>query len=358
MVDLAKEVFERHLANKSEHEVVADLREFIKSNWIKQLSEFIEQGAQLKRCPNSQRIKQLRHMAIELIGIGNDYNFIESLLKEKNDWLDAGEDFVEIRDFFKSQINAWKQLEEAVTVQFHANKNRLIEHNVEVTTWFKQLETIYQNDQPYNQISKISKLIEQLVNVQDELCQKVLEKTKKLFNSRLERLDQAFVDNEVPADIKNKAYYPLRELEKRMEAIRVVDSLIALQAEFEKAFAVGIDVLNSYIDDQRKEAERLKRKAEQEHLAEVARLKALAEAATVKGKMQVIAPEPIQPKIMPQLVVTPRFKKTEYVKCSDVLKQVKQDGTLATAKEIEDFLAVLQKELLSHIQEGDIVRLN
>ncbi|QNY13570.1 BREX system P-loop protein BrxC [Acinetobacter seifertii] len=358
LVDLAKEVFERHLANKSEHEVVADLREFIKSNWIKQLNEFIDQGTQLKRCPNSQRIKQLRHMAIELIGIGNDYNFIESLLKEKNDWRDAGEDFVEIRDFFKSQINAWKQLEEAVTVQFQANKNRLIEHNIEVTTWFKQLETIYQNDQPYNQISKISKLIEQLVNVQDELCQKILEKTKKLFNSRLERLDQAFADNEVPADIKNKAYYPLRELEKRMEAIRVVDSLIALQAEFEKAFAVGIDVLNSYIDDQRKEAERLKRKAEQEHLTEVARLKALAEAATVKGETQVIAPEPIQPKIMPQPVVAPRFKKTEYVKCSDILKQVKQDGTLATAKEIEDFLAVLQKELLSHIQEGDIVRLD
>jgi hypothetical protein len=46
------------------------------------------------------------------------------------------------------------------------------------------------------------------------------------------------------------------------------------------------------------------------------------------------------------------------VKCSDILKQVKQDGTLTTAKEIEDFLAVLQKELLSHIQEGDIVRLD
>lgn len=131
LIDLAKEVFERHLANKSEHEVVVDLRDYIQKNWIQQLSDFIDQGNQLKRCPNSQRIKQLRHMATELFGIGNDYNFIESLLKEKNDWRDAGEDFIEIRDFFKSQINAWKQLEEAVTVQFQANKSRLIAYNAE-----------------------------------------------------------------------------------------------------------------------------------------------------------------------------------------------------------------------------------
>ena len=73
---------------------------------------------------------------------------------------------------------------------------------------------------------------------------------------------------------------------------------------------------------------------------------------------QVISPDPIQPPVAPKPVIIPKFKKTEYVKCSDILKQVKQDGTLATAKEIEDFLAVLQKELLSHIQEGDIVRLD
>jgi hypothetical protein len=40
--------------------------------------------------------------------------------------------FIEIRDFFKSQINTWKQLEEAVTVQFQANKSRLVEHNPQV----------------------------------------------------------------------------------------------------------------------------------------------------------------------------------------------------------------------------------
>ncbi len=262
VVDLAKEVFERHLANKSEHDVVTDLREYIQKHWIQQLSEFIDQGNQLKLCPNLQRIKQLRHIATELIGIGNDYSFIESLLKDKNDWQDAGEDFVEIRDFFKSQINTWKQLEEAVTVQFQANKSRLVEHNPKVADWFTQLDAIYQNDQPYNQISKINKLIEQIEVVQVELYQKVLEKTRRSFNSRIERLDQAFTDNVVPAEVKNKAYYPLRELEKRMGSIRVVDSLIALQAEFEKASTAGIDVLNSYIDEQRKEAERLARKAE------------------------------------------------------------------------------------------------
>ena len=224
--------------------------------------------------------------------------------------------------------------------------------------WFTQLDAIYQNDQPYNQISKINKLIEQIEAVQVELYQKVLEKTEKSFNTRLERLDQAFIGNEVPADIKNKAYYPLRELEKRIGIIRVVDSLIALQAEFEKACITGIDVLNNYIDDQRKEVERLARKAELDRIAELERQKKIAEEAKAKGGTQVIAPEPIQPPVQPKPVVTPKFKKTEYVKSSDILKQVKQDGTLTTAKEVEDFLAVLQKELLSHIEAGDIVRLD
>jgi hypothetical protein len=358
IVDLAKEAFERHLANKSEHDVVIELREFIQKTWIQQLNEFIDQGNQLKRCPNLQRIKQLRHMATELLRIANDYNFIESLLKDKNDWQDAGEDFVEIRDFFKSQLNTWKQLEEAVTVQFQANKSRLIEHQAAVENWFKQLDAIYQNDQPYNQISKINKLIEQIDVVQDELYQKVLEKTNKIFSTRLERLDQAFSDNVVPADIKNKAYYPLRELEERMGTICVVDSLIALQAELEKACITGIDVLNAYIDEQRKEAERLARKAELDHIAELERQKKIAEEAKAKGVIQVISPEPIQPPVEPKPVVTPKFKKTEYVKSSDILKKVKQDGTLTTVKEVEDFLTVLQKELLSHIEAGDIVRLD
>lgn len=357
VIDLAKFVFERHLANKSEHEVVSDLREFIQKSWIHQLSEFIDQGNQLKRCPNLQRIKQLRHMATELVSISNDYNFIESLLKDKNDWEDAGEDFIEIRDFFKSQINTWKQLEDALTVQFQANKSRLVEHNVEVANWFKQLEAIHENDQPYNQISKINKLVEQLLAVQEELYVKVLEKTQKSFNTRIERLDQAFLGNDVPSEVKNKAYYLLRDLEKRMGTIRVIDSLIALQAEFEKACVGGIDILNAYIDDQRKEVERLARKAEQEHLAEVARLRALAEKAKAKGE-QIISPEPIQPPVIPKPVVTPKFKKTESVNCSDVLKQVKQDGTLTTEKEVEDFLAVLRKDLLAIIRDGDIVRLD
>ncbi|AVH48967.1 BREX system P-loop protein BrxC [Acinetobacter sp. SWBY1] len=357
VIDLAKFVFERHLSNKSEHEVVSELREFIQKSWIHQLSEFIDQGNQLKRCPNLQRIKQLRHMATELVSISNDYNFIESLLNDKNDWEDAGEDFIEIRDFFKSQINSWRQLEDAVTVQFHANRSRLVEHHAEVANWFKQLEAIHQNDQPYNEISKINKLVEQLLAVQEELYVKVLEKTQKSFKTRIERLDQAFLGNDVPSEVKNKAYYSLRDLEKRMGTIRVIDSLIALQAEFEKACVGGIDILNAYIDDQRKEVERLARKAEQEHLAEVARLTALAEKAKAKGE-QIISPEPIQPPVIPKTVVTPKFKKTESVNCSDVLKQLKQDGTLTTEKEVEDFLAALRKDLLTIIQDGDIVRLD
>lgn len=355
VIDLAKFVFERHLSNKSEHEVVSELREFIQKSWIHQLSEFIDQGNQLKRCPNLQRIKQLRHMATELVSISNDYNFIESLLKDKNDWEDAGEDFIEIRDFFKSQINSWRQLEDAVTVQFHANRSRLVEHHVEVANWFKQLEAIHQNDQPYNEISKINKLVEQLLAVQEELYIKVLEKTQKSFNMRIERLDQAFLGNDVPSEVKNKAYYPLRDLEKRMGTIRVIDSLIALQAEFEKACVDGTEILNAYIEDQRQEAKRLARKAEQERLAELERLKGLAEEA--KGG-QVISPEMIQPPVVPKPVVAPKFKKTESVNCSDVLKQLKQDGTLTTEKEVEDFLAALRKDLLTIIQDGDIVRLD
>ena len=134
--------------------------------------------------------------------------------------------------------------------------------------------------------------------------------------------------------------------------------MIALQAGFEKAFTDGIDVLNGYIDEQRKEAERLARKAELDRIAELERQKKIAEEAKVKGMTQVIAPEPIQPPVASKPVVTPKFKKTEYVKSSDILKQVKQDGTLTTVKEVEDFLEVLQKELLSHIEAGDIVRLD
>jgi hypothetical protein len=143
-----------------------------------------------------------------------------------------------------------------------------------------------------------------------------------------------------------------------MGTIRVVDSLIALQAELEKACITGIDVLNAYIDEQRKEAERLARKAELDRIAELERQKKIAEEAEAKGIAQVISPEPIQPPVEPKPIVTPKFKKTEYVKSSDILKQVKQDGTLTTAKEVEDFLAILQKELLSHIEAGDIVRLD
>lgn len=350
VITLAKDAFDRNLNGMTEAKVVEEIRSALQK-WLSDLNTYQAEARLLKRCPSLDEVKQLLAKTQTQLAIQNDYSFVEALLKNHTDWLNDGEDFTDIRDFFDTQISQWKQLENALFTDFNVNKARLTQATPEAAAWFASLEQIHQHAKPFSRIKDIAGLIEKLAQAEQQLLQQIIEKTKTLCEKRINELKQAIAKNEFPSEITNPAFMPLRALEGRIIHTKVIDSLIALQGQFREAFEQGLEVLNDYIDAERQHAEKAQRAAE--HVRQQAEIAAKAQSANGSAHQSPPVTKPIEP-----VPVAKTFVKTQTIQPKAILRQMKADATLANVQDVNDFIAKLHRELLNVIEQGDIARLD
>lgn len=98
-----------------------------------------------------------------LLGNSDSVDFFKEVVDNSNDYLDLEEDYRDLNEFFTNQLHSWQQLQQAL--RRFENRNALEKTTVLVRQWSNQ--AIESHASPYNQLHKVSGLVEtvEAVNV-------------------------------------------------------------------------------------------------------------------------------------------------------------------------------------------------
>jgi hypothetical protein len=119
--DMHRELFAK-LPREDEDGLVADTRDSFKT-WLEELKSYghIATG---KFYPGKTVIDQATARIGKQLAIRDSYEFIETLLKGKDDWLDLSEDIHDVSSFYKTQVSTWRKMLDALS-EFADNREAL-----------------------------------------------------------------------------------------------------------------------------------------------------------------------------------------------------------------------------------------
>ena len=329
---LAKNLFSKTAAGEKElFELIRDELQ----NWNDGLKSF-QTKAQTGHFPGKDIIEQALVVLASVLEKDNSFNLIARFLEDEDILEDLAEDFADLDEFYNAQFNTWQSLDTALKVQFKANRSAL-DKDEQAAKALTELERIYNLPAPYDQLRHINPLIEQVATVNNDLVEKRRAHGVERVDLRIERVKEAVLNASAPTELQNQALRPLQLCKQRIEGTGSIPQIISEQTEAEGYEDEAYELLNQFIEEERKKAE-----AEQRRL-EIERKK--QEENNGKGS----PPERIEP--------VPVIKRTVTVKLGEVLTQTSATGFIETEKDVESYLAALREQLIKVVKAQDRVRI-
>jgi hypothetical protein len=152
--DLYKDMFAK-ISREDADGLVADYRAAL-GDWQGDLKGY-GQTASAKHHPGKGVIDAAIARIGKQVAIRDAFEFIETLLSAKSDWLDTSEDIHDVVSFYKTQLPTWRKLLEALS-GFADNRDVLQRNEVSASA-LTDLESIRDHPAPYGQIQRIEALI-------------------------------------------------------------------------------------------------------------------------------------------------------------------------------------------------------
>ena len=339
---LHKDLFGKSASAQREKDLAVALRVGF-SRWLEQLKAF-RATAQTGQFPAKTQIAQNIVTVAQLLEIQGSYDLIEQLLKQQDDWLDFAEDFESLADFYESQLPIWQALTVALQQQFSANRPAL-DKDPTAHDALQHLATIYALDRPFEQLKRVQPLIDQVQAVNQRLVAEKREHALQRLSTRLERIQAALSAAAAPAEICNKALYPLRQLQTSIEQTLSIPQILSEQGEAENAEQAASELVNQYI-------ERLR----QQHAATLKKTPPVTPPPTTPtgaGSSTPAVPNPTPSVATPM----PRFKRTITVYPVQVRVDTTGSPMLDNEADVEAYVRSLREQLLNVVRAGDAVRL-
>lgn len=218
--DLHKEIFSK-LAKEDEDGLVADFRVNLK-DWQSELEGYAH-VASTKYHPGKPTIDQALTRIKKQLAIRDTFEFIEALLANKNDWLDASEDIHDVISFYKTQIATWRRMLESLT-DFTDNKEALLK-DAQAVTALHELEAIRANEAPYGQVNRIDTLISTVTAVNDRIASQERESALLSIDQRINEVQKTLDDVHAAADLRNKALQPLQQVKMAVATLSSIPKI-------------------------------------------------------------------------------------------------------------------------------------
>lgn len=206
VADLYRELFSS-LPRKDEDGVVHDFRGRLE-DWQTQLKSAHGLASQ-QNYPGGDKIETLLALIAKQLAVRDSYEFIESLNKDRDLWLDAGEDFTDVNGFYTSQLVPWRRLL-AAAARFSAN-NAALAGDAKASAALTELLAIREDPAPYAKISQIDPLISTIEASNDALVQSGREAAILAVDRKIAEITQTLSDLSADADLSNAALHPLQQ---------------------------------------------------------------------------------------------------------------------------------------------------
>lgn len=338
--NLVKDLFSKTFIGSGEKELYELIKQALE-NWNEALKSF-RTKSQTGHFPGKPQINDGLVLVAGILEKKSSFEFIERFLQDADALESFVEEFEDLDDFYNSQFHIWQSLSTALNERFKANLHAL-EKDSQASKALQELKSIYDMPAPYGQMRRISPLIEQvnkinLVLVEDKRAHALIR-----VDERIERINQALAEASAPADIKNKALRPLQLCRERIEKTNSIPQIFSEQSEAGDHEENANELLNDFIEQQRKQVENEQR----QRALEYERQQAEAEKA---GKT---VPQSVPKPVIP----APVAKRTVTIDPKNVMKHSISGDFIESTAEVDDYLYALREQLIAAVKAGDRVRI-
>ncbi|MDO9162632.1 MAG: BREX system P-loop protein BrxC [Methylococcaceae bacterium] len=316
--DLHRELFSK-LPREDEDGLVSDTRDSLAS-WQTELKSYVHSAAS-KYYPGKSVIEHAVTKIGKQLAIRDSYEFIDTLLTGKNDWLDLADEIHDVLSFYKTQISTWQRLLEAMTA-FEDNKEAL-QQDAGAANAIKELLAIRDNPTPYGQINRIDALLSSVEAVNERLAAVEREAALLAIDQKLTEIGTALDQIKADVHLRNKALLPTQKLKISVAGLNSIPKIRYLAEQAGNQLDTAMDTI------------------------------AAAQKQPAPGIKDVPPGTPGTDKSYNQ-IVTPQQKPITVIRAQTLgIKSY-----LETEAEVDDYLAKLKQALLAVLKEGKRARID
>ena len=320
--ELHKDLFSR-LGRDDEDGLVADFRESL-TQWQSKLKEYSHLST-TKHHPGKAVIEQNVLSISKQLAIRDSFEFVEAILANKDEWLDAADDIHDLISFYTTQIASWRRMLESLQ-RFEPNRPALIKE-VAAATALQQLEAIRDNPMPYQQINQIETLIQSVEAVNVKLVDAKREHALLLLEKKIAEVGGALDQAHAQPELRNHALSALQKIKLDIAAQSSIPQIHYLQDQSGSALDGAMDMITAAMNATAK--------------AQPLAVKSPGDHATVIN----VGSAPITQTVTP--------KPARVIRAADFSSK----SYLETEAEVEEYLAKLRAELLAAIKAGQRARI-
>lgn len=208
--NLAHEVFGKINSDSGEDELFAFITDEIKKRRETLLD--YRRTADTGEYPGLARITKSLRLADEFLQISDSYTFFDEFNKRRDDWLDDLNDFADLEDFYKNQIDLWQKMLGRLNSSYNDNISLLNRNDASKRALTRLLE-IKKAEHPYKLIREIEGLLKQIDDINEQILSSRREKTGQAIDERIKQLQSELDSVNADGDYKHNILRPF-QLEK------------------------------------------------------------------------------------------------------------------------------------------------
>ena len=236
--DMHRELFAK-LPREDEDGLVADTRDSL-SNWQTELKSY-NLTASNKYYPGKKIIENALASIGKQLAIRDSYEFIDTLLTGKNDWLDLADDIHDLISFYRTQISTWRRMLEAMAA--FADNHEALQQDADAADAIQQLTALRDNPAPYGQINRVDALLATVETVNDRLAGKERETALLAIEKKLNEIESALNQVHADAALRNKTLYPLQQLKTGIAGLIGIPKIRYLAEQADRHLDSAMDVI-------------------------------------------------------------------------------------------------------------------
>ena len=319
--DLYKDIFSK-IAREDADGLVADYRSAL-GDWQNDLKSYV-QTASIKHHPGKDVISAAITRIGKQLAIRDAFEFIETMLAAKSDWLETSEDIHDVVSFYKTQLPTWSKLLEALA-GFVDNREVLQKDPLSATA-LADLESIRDNPVPYGQIPRIDALIKTVEGINESAAQVKRERALNSIDVKIAEVVKSLDQVQAPSDLRNKTLYPLQELKTKVAGLSSIPKIMYLQEQAGTLLDDAMDVIEKASQQATPKAPTVVKDS----------------GATTTSTVLTTAPKSVAP------------KPSKVIRAADLSPTI----YLETEAEVETYITRLKAELLGAIKAGQRARIS
>jgi hypothetical protein len=199
----------------------------------------------------------------------------------------------------------------------------------------QELESIYTHPAPYGKLRLIKPLIEKVQKVNEALITEKRVHAHERIDSRINNITYLLSEAHATDSLKNKALLPLQACKKRVDNSHSIAQINSDQQEAETHEDAAIDLINGFIEEERKKA-----------AAVIVKQNTPAVENPVSGSVA-------EPKTPPPV---PQAKQTVTINPAAIMLAT-GSRFIESEAQVESYLEQLREQLMSVVNAGDKVRI-